>query len=102
MKSSRKAAETQRKEGEKVGYPQAPWTLKGYAISTVHLVDVDKVRHLIPSELNIISVLPGKTLSVVYVSGYGSGSVLEYSELIVAPAMVVIKVNLVVGFRIFM
>ncbi len=69
-------------------YPQAPWTLKGYAISTVHLVDVDKVRHLIPSELNIISVLPGKTLSVVYVSHYGSGSVLEYSELIVAPAVV--------------
>ncbi|MBW4573359.1 MAG: acetoacetate decarboxylase family protein [Tolypothrix carrinoi HA7290-LM1] len=62
--------------------------LKGYAISAVHLVDVDKVRSLIPSELNIISVLPGKTLSVVYVSHYGSGSVLEYSELIVIPAMV--------------
>jgi hypothetical protein len=71
-----------------VGYPQAPWMLKGYAISTVHLVDVDKVRSLIPSELNIISVLPGKTLSVVYLSYYGAGSVLEYSELIVAPAMV--------------
>lgn len=71
-----------------MGYPQAPWTLKGYAISTVHLVDVDKVRSLIPSELNIISVLPGKTLSVVYISHYGSSSVLEYSELIVAPALV--------------
>ncbi|GAX42405.1 hypothetical protein NIES4075_34060 [Tolypothrix sp. NIES-4075] len=70
-------------------YPQyTPWMLKGYAISTVHLVDVDKVRHFIPSELNIISVLPGKTLCVVYVSHYGSGSVLEYSELIVIPALV--------------
>ncbi len=86
------ATGAQRRKGrrrEKVGYPQyTPWTLKGYAISTVHLVDVDKVRSLIPSELNIISVLPGKTLSVVYLSYYGSGSVLEYSELIVAPALV--------------
>ncbi|MCC5656343.1 acetoacetate decarboxylase family protein [Nostoc sp. XA010] len=69
-------------------YPQAPWTLQGYAMQTLHLVNIDQVRPLIPLELEIISVWPGKTLASVYLSHYGSGSVLEYSELIIAPAVV--------------
>ncbi|MEH2421821.1 MAG: acetoacetate decarboxylase family protein [Nostoc sp.] len=69
-------------------YPQTPWTLQGYAIQTLHLVNIDRVRPSIPSELEIISVWPGKTLGSLYLSNYGSGSVLEYSELIVASALV--------------
>ncbi|MFN6487157.1 MULTISPECIES: acetoacetate decarboxylase family protein [unclassified Nostoc] len=69
-------------------YPQAPWTLQGYGIQILHLVNIDQVRPLIPLELEIISVWPGKTLGSVYLSHYGSGSVLEYSELIVVPALV--------------
>ncbi|MBN3942469.1 MAG: acetoacetate decarboxylase family protein [Nostoc sp.] len=69
-------------------YPQAPWTLQGYAIQTLHLVNIDQVRPLIPLELEIISVWPGKTLASMYLSNYGSGSVLEYSELIVVPALI--------------
>lgn len=69
-------------------YPQAPWTLQGYAMQTLHLIDIDAVRHLIPSELEIISLWPGKTLGGVYLSRYGPESVLEYSELIVIPAVV--------------
>ncbi|MFN6529338.1 acetoacetate decarboxylase family protein [Nostoc sp. ChiSLP03a] len=69
-------------------YPQAPWTLQGYAIQTLHLVNIDQVRPLIPLELEIISVWPGKTLASVYLSHYGSGSVMEYSELIVVPALI--------------
>jgi hypothetical protein len=71
-----------------MSYPQTPWTLKGHALLTLHLIDIDKVRHLVPYELNIISVLPGKTVGGVYLSNYGSGSVLEYNELIVVPAVV--------------
>ncbi len=37
-------------------YPQPPWTLKGYAIQTLHLVNIDQVRPLIPLELEIFSV----------------------------------------------
>ncbi|PMB08077.1 acetoacetate decarboxylase [Fischerella thermalis CCMEE 5273] len=69
-------------------YPPAPWKLQGYAIASLHLLNIDRVRHLIPSELEIISAWPGKTFSGVYLSYYGSGSVLEYSELIVIPALV--------------
>ncbi len=69
-------------------YPQAPWRLQGCAIQTLHLVNIDQVRPLIPLELEIISVWPGKTLASVYLSNYGSGSVLEYSELIIVPALV--------------
>lgn len=71
-----------------MSYPPPPWRLQGYALQTLQLIDVNKVRPLIPSEFNIISVFPGKTLGGVYLSHYGSGSVLEYSELIVVAGIV--------------
>ncbi|WP_250122390.1 acetoacetate decarboxylase family protein [Chroococcidiopsis sp. CCMEE 29] len=71
-----------------MAYPQAPWKLQGYALQTLQPLDIDRVRPLIPSELEIISVWPGKTVGGVYLSYYGSGSVLEYSELIVIAALV--------------
>jgi hypothetical protein len=66
-----------------VPYPDAPWTLHGHALLSLHLVDTEIARSTLPPELNLISVLPGKTLGGVYLSRYGTGSVLEYSELIV-------------------
>ncbi len=66
-----------------MSYPQPPWTLKGDAFLTLQLLDIAKVRPLIPEKLNIVSVLPGKTVGGVYLSKYSSGSVLEYSELII-------------------
>lgn len=74
-----------------MAYPQAPWTLQGYAFQTLQPLDIERVRPLIPSELEVISVWPGKTLGGVYLSYYGSGSVLEYSELIVIAALVSYK-----------
>ncbi len=69
-------------------YPPAPWKLQGYAIATLQLVDVARVRPLVPSELEIVSLLPGKTLGGIYISFYGLGSVMEYNELIVVSAIV--------------
>ena len=69
-------------------YPPSPWTLQGYALQTVQLIDVTRVRSLIPSEFDILCVLPGKTLGGVYVSYYSSDSVLEYSELIIVAGIV--------------
>ena len=71
-----------------MSYPQAPWTLQGYAYQTLQLLECDRVRPLIPSELNLVSVFPGKTVGGVYLSNYGAGSVLEYSELIVVAGFV--------------
>jgi hypothetical protein len=71
-----------------MSYPATPWTLCGKAIASVHLVNINQVRSLIPSEFQIFSVWPGKTLAGVYLSYYGQGSELEYSELIVVPAIV--------------
>jgi acetoacetate decarboxylase len=71
-----------------MAYPSAPWQLQGYAIQTLHLVEIDRIRQLIPSQLEIVAVLPGKTLGSIYISEYQSGSVLTYNELIVAPALV--------------
>ena len=69
-------------------YPTPPWFLQGHALLALHLVEVSRVRQLVPPEFNVISVLPGKTLGGVYFSRYEPGSVLQYSELIVAPALV--------------
>jgi hypothetical protein len=68
-------------------YPSAPWNLQGYAVQTLQLVDVARVRPLVPSELEIVSLLPGKTLGGIYLSSYGLGSVMEYNELIVVSAI---------------
>jgi hypothetical protein len=69
-------------------YPPSPWLLKGYATQTLHLVEIDRARQFIPPQLEIVAVLPGKTIGSIYLSEYQSGSMLEYNELIVAPALV--------------
>lgn len=69
-------------------YPDAPWTLKGYALQTFSLIEVEKASQFIPPELEIVTILPSKTLGGIYLSIYQSGSILEYSELIVVPAFV--------------
>lgn len=71
-----------------MGYPEAPWTLQGYAIQTLQLIDVERSRLFIPPELDLVSVWPGKTIGGVYLSSYGSGSELQYNELIVVAALV--------------
>jgi acetoacetate decarboxylase len=68
-------------------YPSAPWTLIGYAIQTLQLVDSTETRSFVPSDLDIVSVLPGKTLGGVYLASYGPESVLSYNELIVVSAL---------------
>lgn len=69
-------------------YPPPPWSLAGHGVQTIHLADVESVRGLVPEELDIVRVLPTKTLAVVAFAHYGTGSDLEYDELIFAPAVV--------------
>ncbi|MEA5593624.1 acetoacetate decarboxylase family protein [Rivularia sp. UHCC 0363] len=74
-------------------YPPAPWTLKGYAVQTLQLVNIEQASKFIPSELKIISFLPGKTLGGIYISCY-DGSLLTYNELIVVPGFVSYQGNI--------
>ncbi len=69
-------------------YPAAPWRLRGWAFQTLHLVNIDAVRPLVPPGLRVLRVSPRHTLGCVYIANYGAGSVLEYHELIVLPALV--------------
>jgi acetoacetate decarboxylase len=69
-------------------YPQPPWNLKGYALQTLNVVNIEDSRYFVPPELEIVSIFPGKTLGGVYLSAYKSGSILEYNELIVVAALV--------------
>ena len=71
-----------------MNYPAAPWKLKGYAVQTLQLVNIEQACKFIPSELEIVSLLPGKTLGGIYISCYESDSFLEYNELIVVPGFV--------------
>src|SRR4051794_502443 len=68
-------------------YPSAPWRLQGFAVQTLHLVDNAQARSFVPPDLDIVSVLPGKTLGIMYLASYGRGSVLSYNELIIVPAL---------------
>ena len=69
-------------------YPPPPWHLQGKAIQSVQPVDIDQVRPLVPPQLEIVPVFPGKTLAGLYISAYTVGSDLEYNELIVVNGVV--------------
>jgi acetoacetate decarboxylase len=69
-------------------YPPAPWSLFGSGVFTLHRVEIDRARPFVPPQLQIVPILPGKTLGVLLLIQYGPGSVLEYHELIVVPALV--------------
>lgn len=69
-------------------YPPAPWRLRGWAFETLSLVDLAKADLRLPEGLRVVRVGPHHTLGSVYVATYGSGSALEYHELIVLPALV--------------
>ncbi|MEM9164543.1 MAG: acetoacetate decarboxylase family protein [Cyanobacteria bacterium P01_F01_bin.4] len=69
-------------------YPAAPWQLKGQCLQTLHWVDMAAAQPLIPEDFELISVLPGKTLGGVYLATYGTGSTLDYNELIITPGLV--------------
>jgi acetoacetate decarboxylase len=71
-----------------MSYPTPPWHLQGIAYLSLHPIALCQARAFIPSDLQIIPIFPGYTLAGVYISSYRSGSVLEYNELIIAPAIV--------------
>lgn len=71
-----------------MSYPQPPWNIQGFGFQTLQLLDLDRVSPLIPTELEIVSVFPGKTLGGVYLASYSQGSTLVYNELIVFSAIV--------------
>jgi hypothetical protein len=68
-------------------YPAPPWILKGDAWQALQLVEIDRTRSFIPSSVDILPILPGKTLGGVGVARYQEGSTLLYSELIVVAAI---------------
>lgn len=69
-------------------YPPAPWKLFGTSVQALRLADSRVARRRVPDDLNVVSVWPGKTLGVLYCASYELPSVLEYHELILAPALV--------------
>jgi acetoacetate decarboxylase len=71
-----------------MNYPLAPWILKGYGFLTLHLVEVTQAEKYIPKDLEIVQVLPGKTIGGLVLGRYEPGSTLTYGELIVVPALV--------------
>lgn len=69
-------------------YPPPPWHLYGNALQSFHLIDLEIAKILVPPDLEVVSVLPGKTLGGLYLSVYGANSTLSYHELIVVAALV--------------
>lgn len=71
-----------------MNYPAAPWILKGYGFTTLHVVDVAQAEKFIPNDLEIVQVLPGKTIAGLVLGQYKPGSSLTYGELIIIPGLV--------------
>jgi acetoacetate decarboxylase len=71
-----------------MNYPNPPWLLNGFAFQTFQLSPVSEARQYVPALFDIVSVLPGKTPSGLYIAKYETGSTLIYSELILIRALV--------------
>jgi hypothetical protein len=52
------------------------------------LLDTSVARRFVPAKAHVVSVMPGKTLAMLYCARYQRGSSLIYSELALAPALV--------------
>lgn len=57
-------------------------------VGAFFLVDPQKVRAMVPEELEIVEVLPGRTVASFFLGDYGPGSTLEFHELGIQPALV--------------
>ncbi len=75
-------------EALRSAFPPAPWRLTGTAVQALWTVEAARARALVPAELPIVSVKPGRTLAILFLGNYGAGSTLVYHELIVSPALV--------------
>jgi hypothetical protein len=75
-------------------YPPAPWNLQGYGFLAIQLLDIDNVSAFVPIALDIIPILPGKTLGGLYVATYPAESTLLYNELIIVSAIVRYKTQI--------
>ena len=71
-----------------MSYPPAPWILKGHGFLTLHLIDFSDAAKVIPKDLEIVQVLPGKTIGGLVLGKYESGSTLTYGELIAIAGLV--------------
>ena len=52
------------------------------------MVKVADVRRLVPEDMRIVRLSPGRTLAMLALMRYGAGSTLQYQEAIIAPALV--------------
>ncbi|MCC6729357.1 MAG: acetoacetate decarboxylase family protein [Chthonomonadales bacterium] len=55
-------------------------------VLTVHLAEARRARAHVPPGLRVVEMPRGRTPACVFLSRYGPGSTLEYSELVVMPA----------------
>lgn len=64
-----------------------PWRLTGPMASMVGFVDVAAVRPMIPEDVQVIPVVPGKTMGALLIADYQDGATVRYSELVVVGAI---------------
>jgi Acetoacetate decarboxylase (ADC) len=68
--------------------PPPPWELTGEALVALRIVPQAVARALVPADVPIFCSRCRRTVALLYVARYSNTPVGEYSELIVAPAIV--------------
>lgn len=68
--------------------PPTPWDLRGDFFAVGGMIPLERARTVIPSDLEIVPVLPGMTMGAIGLARYGEGSTLTYSELVVVSGLV--------------
>src|SRR4051812_3801506 len=68
-------------------YPPAPWRIAGPAGICAVTVPLAAARALVPPDVDVVAVAPGRTLGGFLLARYEEGSTLRYGELLVLPAL---------------
>jgi hypothetical protein len=71
-----------------VAYPPPPWRLAGPAAIALGTVDIERARHYVPDDLEIVAVRPGRTAAAFVIADYQDRATFPYAELSVMAAMV--------------
>lgn len=68
-------------------YPAAPWRVAGPGLICPALVPLAAARALVPDDVTVVPVAPGRTLGGFLLARYEGPSTLHYGELLVLPAL---------------
>ena len=62
-----------------MAFPDLPWRLEGEGLMFIinFLIPVDELSNIVPTPLQVVPILPGRTIDAIIFNKFGPGSEIE-------------------------